>query len=66
MPVVTNYLNIRVIIGQDSHTFAILAKVNEALKDAGVSEEERAEFRRQCWGSTPHLLQTILLWVRVE
>jgi hypothetical protein len=44
-----------------------MGRVNEALKEAGVSREEREEFRRRCMsGDYDHLLWTVMEWVEVE
>jgi hypothetical protein len=52
--------------GEDGNGFFIASRVRMALKNAGVSEEEREEF----WADTlsgdyDHLLATAMAWVDV-
>jgi len=54
------------IIGQDGNAFHVLGKVNRALKRAGLSDEERAEFMAEATsGDYDHLLATVMAWVEV-
>lgn len=50
----------------DSNAFAILGRVNTALKEAGIDGEERkAFFTEAISGNYDHLLQTAKEWVTV-
>ena len=62
------YPNITVkLVGEDGNAFNILGIVNRALKEAGVSWEEQAEFMAEATaGDYDDLLQTCMQWVEVE
>lgn len=62
------YPNVTVqLTGTDGNAFAIMGKVREALKKAGVSSEERALFFNEATsGDYDHLLQTCMKWVDVQ
>lgn len=62
------YPNVNVdLVGEDGNAFAILGRVNAALKQAGVSQEERDLFRKEATsGDYDHLLQTVMSWVNVD
>ena len=53
--------------GQDGNAFLILARVDRALRQAGVSKEERTAFASQATsGDYNDLLTTVHEWVTVE
>lgn len=55
------------LIGEDGNAFAILGKVNRALREHGVSTAECDEFLEEAKSSDyDHLLQTVMKWVNVE
>jgi hypothetical protein len=62
------YPNIHVqLTGEDGNAFSILGIMNKALRDAGVSGDERQLFVNEAMeGNYDHLLQTCLSWVTVE
>ena len=50
----------------DGNSFMILGRVRRALRKAGVSDEEIAEFSEDAMsGDYDHLLQTCMKWVEV-
>ena len=52
------------LVGEDGNAYAILGRVARALKRAGVSKEEIAEFRDEATsGDYDNLLRTVLAWV---
>ena len=52
------------LVGEDGNAYAILARVSKALKRAGVSKEEVAEFHAEATsGDYDHLLRTVISWV---
>lgn len=54
------------LIGQDGNAFYILGAVSKALRRAGVSSEEIAQFNEEATsGDYDHLLQTAVKWVSV-
>ncbi len=62
------YPNIEVaLVGHDGNAFAVLGRVQRALRDAGVSEAEVHEFMDAATdGDYDHLLQTCMAWVDVS
>ena len=53
--------------GEDGNAMAIMARVSSALRQAGVSKEERdAYYAESTSGDYNHLLQTAMKWVTVE
>lgn len=62
------YPNIEVqLTGQDGNAFFIIARVNKALKEAGVSKEEIDDFMEDAMsGDYDHVLQTVMKWVNVD
>lgn len=55
------------LVGQDGNAFMILALVQKALRRAGVSKEEIAEFHAEATsGDYTHLLATAMKWVDVK
>lgn len=54
------------LTGTDGNAFAVLGKVQRALKKGGVQQEEVAEFYAEATsGDYDHLLQTCMSWVEV-
>ena len=52
--------------GTDGNAFALIGKVQKALKEAEVSKEELDEFFNEATsGDYNHLLQTCMEWVNV-
>lgn len=64
----TKYPNIEVqLTGNDGNAFAIMSAVRRALRRAGVSSEEIAEYLKQSTsGDYDNLLRTAMLWVTVS
>lgn len=62
------YPNVEVqLTGQDGNAFFIIARVNKALKKAGVSKEEIDAFMEDAMsGDYDHVLQTVMKWVNVD
>jgi len=62
------YPNIEVkLIGGSGNAFAILGAVSNALRRAGVSQEERAAFTREATSvDYNQLLATAMKWVEVS
>lgn len=55
------------LTGEDGNAFMVLGLVKNALKKAGVSQEERdAFFKEATAGDYDNLLQTVVRWVTVE
>jgi len=55
------------LVGTDGNAFAVLGKVSRALRQAGVSDDERQAFMAEATaGDYDHLLQTIMRWVEVD
>jgi len=52
--------------GEDGNAFAVLGKVNRALKKAGHPELATEYFREATKGDYDHLLQTTMKYVIVE
>ena len=51
----------------DGNAFVILGKVQSALKKAGASKEDVAEFLKEAMGGDyDHLLRTCMKWVDVS
>ena len=61
----TKYPGIKVrLSGEDGNAFAILGRVERALKNNGVSKSERKEFRQEATsGDYNKLIQTCMKWV---
>jgi hypothetical protein len=54
------------MIGQDGNAFAILGRVQRAMRRAGVPKEERDAFMAEATaGDYDHLLGTVMRWVDV-
>lgn len=52
--------------GEDGNVFPILARMQIALRAAGIRAEERAEFMQEATsGDYDHVLQTCVAWVTV-
>ena len=62
------YPNITVeLVGQDGNAFMVMGKVSQALRRAGVPENERKDFQNEAMsGDYDHLLQTCMKWVNIE
>jgi hypothetical protein len=55
------------LVGEDGNAFAVLGRVQSALRKAGVSKEERDEFLAEATsGDYNHLLATVMNWVDVS
>ena len=55
------------LIGESGNAFAIMGKVGNALRRAGVSAEDRAAFREEAMsGDYDNLLATAMRWVEVS
>jgi hypothetical protein len=55
------------LIGEDGNAFAILGRVSNALKRAGVAKNEcDAYFTEATAGDYDHLLRTTMSWVSVS
>ena len=53
--------------GEDGNAFSIVGNVRRALKRAGATNEELAEFSEEAMsGDYDHLLQTAMAWVNVS
>jgi len=54
------------LIGHDGNAFAIMGKVQRALKNAGASKEELDKYLEESMsGDYDHLLRTAMKWVIV-
>ena len=55
------------LTGTDGNGYAVLGRVNRALREAGATAEELGEFTAEATsGDYDHLLQTVMAWVNVE
>ena len=55
------------LVGEDGNAFAILGRVEQALRRAGVDKDERKAFQDEATESDyNHLLQTVMAWVLVD
>jgi hypothetical protein len=55
------------LVGHDGNAFAIMGKVQRALKDAGASAEELKQYLDESMsGDYDHLLRTAMKWVTVR
>lgn len=55
------------LIGADGNAFAILGKVQRALREAGADKAEIEDFMAEAMsGDYDHLLATVTAWVEVE
>ena len=55
------------LIGEDGNAFAILGKVQKALRRAGVDAEQIAEYKAEATsGDYDHLLAVTMDWVEVS
>lgn len=55
------------LTGADGNAFAILGRVQAALRRAGVGDDAIRDFRAEATsGDYDHLLQTAIRWVNVE
>jgi len=54
------------LVGEDGNAFAILGRVQRAMRRAGVEAEERAAFQSEATsGDYDHLIRTVMEWVDV-
>lgn len=62
------YPNVYVkLVGEDGNAFSILARVNKALKKAGVSKEEISKFQKEAMSNDyNHLLNVVQYWVNAN
>lgn len=62
------YPQVRVeLAGEDGNAFSILGRVTGAMREAGLSEEQRKEFLHEATsGDYNHLLMTVLKYVTVD
>lgn len=52
------------LVGEDGNAFAIMGRVVRALKSAGVSAEEVAQYQQESMsGDYDNLLRTAMRWV---
>lgn len=55
------------LVGQDGNAFAILSRVQRALRRAGAPQEDVDAFLEEAMsGDYDHLLQTVMRWVAVD
>lgn len=55
------------LVGEDGNAFAILARVDVALRRANISKEIRELFKKEATSKDyNHLLQVVMQWVNVE
>jgi hypothetical protein len=61
------YPNITVkLTGRDGNAFSIIGRVGNALRAAGISEDEREKFREEAMsGDYDNVLTTCMKWVNV-
>lgn len=53
--------------GQDDNAFAILGRIQKAMKEAGISTEEYRVFEKEATSGTyDELLRTAMRWVKVS
>lgn len=62
------YENVTVkLVGEDGNAFAILGRVQSALRRGGASQEAIADFVKEATeGDYDHLLRTVLKYVNVD
>lgn len=55
------------LVGNDGNSFAIMGRVNQALRRGGVSKEERDEYMTDSMsGDYNNVLATAMAWVNVS
>ena len=55
------------LTGQDGNAFAVLGRCRETARDAGLSEDEIANFIAEAMaGDYDHLLQTAMRWFDIR
>lgn len=55
------------LVGQDGNAFSILGRVAQAMRKAGLSDEEIAQFHDEATsGDYDNLLITVMDWVNVD
>lgn len=62
------YPNVKVqLIGKDGNAFAILGRVRQAMRRAGIAPDVIAEFNKEATsGDYDNLLQTVMRWVDAD
>lgn len=62
------YPDVRVpLLGEDGNAFAIMGRVHRAMRRAGMSEAEFAEYQAEATsGDYDHLLQTTMRYVQTD
>lgn len=54
------------LAGEDGNAYAILGRVERAMRRAGISQEDRAAFRDEATsGDYDNLIRTVMRWVDV-
>ena len=68
METTIKYPDIQVrLVGEDGNAFAILGRVQKALKQHGVDADEVKAFRAEAMkGDYDHLLRTCMAWVDTD
>jgi hypothetical protein len=66
--VMSKYPNVEVdLVGENGNAYVLIAKVNKALRNAGVPRAERDEFMKEATsGDYDNVLGTIMKWVEVS
>ena len=55
------------LVGEDGNAFAIMARVSQALRRAGATQEELDQYMSESTsGDYDNLLRTAMKWVNVE
>ena len=55
------------LTGEDGNVFAVLGRCREAARDAGLSDDEVANFMAEAMaGDYDHLLQTAMRWFEIR
>lgn len=55
------------LVGEDGNAFAIMARVIKALKAAGATPAELAQYQQESMsGDYDHLIQTAMRWVNTK
>jgi hypothetical protein len=55
------------LTGTDGNAFSIIARVNKALRDHGLSQEKRDDFLKEAMeGDYNGVLRTCMKWVNVK
>ena len=55
------------LVGEDGNAFSIIGRTSQALRRAGVSQEEISAFQEEAMsGDYDNVLQTVMKWVDVR